>query len=422
MCDTRKAIALTGVLLASTCALAGSVERALAKSVDVNFVDTPLESAVRYVAKRAGFNVVIDRRELTRDVLRRQVTFRVGGIPAGEAVKWLTRLAGLHYELTRKALLVSSKASIFRKRITLRTYSVHDLTREAADYPGPEIAPEVLGGYAAGGMALMKSHARDDEMSAAYLADMILETVHPDDWTPELGTSIEERGGRLVAMATPEMHDEIAALLDHVRKTRMRMVAFRVRALRVPATAVDSALATASADGTISDEAARLLTAAATKEGGRILASARFTCMNGQRTHSGGGGRKSYVNDFELCADRYDPVVTTLLSGLQADVRPLVSDDGGSILLDLRLGYVDPARTELFEFRPVGPGDLGEGEKETIPTPGSLQQPSVPITSLKTTVSVASGRTVAFAASVPDSDGGGDEEIVFLVTATTVAF
>ncbi|MHC4507018.1 MAG: hypothetical protein ACYTFI_27340 [Planctomycetota bacterium] len=428
-------IAAAAVAL-SAGARAGEVEQALERKVDVAFADTPFETAVRYVARRARFNVVFDRQALGREPIKVPINFRVDGIPAGEAIRWLSRIAGVHYDLGEKALLISSKAAIYRKRTVLKLYDIHDLTRVVPDFPGPDIAPEVMGGYAGAGLCLIGGEERDLSITAEGVAELIVSTVRPEDWAPELGTSIEERGGRLVVMALPEMHEEIRKLLDHIRKVKMHMIAFHVRAVRAPAATVERALAMASPDGTLRREAERPLLDAVKAEPGRLLASTRFTGLNGQRIHSWGGRQTNYVNDFEISGESYDPVVTTLLGGLQADVRSFASDDGGLILLELRLGYADPDRSELSDFRPVGPELDAEGEKDgdakekndgddTVPAPGSLQQPRVPLTQLKTTVRVRSGATVAFSASSPvrEPGAGADaDEIVFLVTATSVTF
>ena len=202
----------------------------------------------------------------------------------------------------------------------------------------------------------------------------------------------------------------------------MRMIAFRVRAVRAPVATVERALSMAAADGTLSPEAEGPLRDVVRAEPNRLLASTRFTGLNGQRTHSWGGRQTNYVNDFEISGESYDPVVTALLTGLQADVRAFASDKGDFILLELRLGYADPKGSELIEFRPVGPEEEDEKEEE-VPAPGRVQQPRVALAQLKTTVRVRSGATVALSASSPlPGAGAGTDEIVFLVTATSVTF
>ena len=426
----KRASAWLGValaVLASTGAAARDVPpaQALKRRIDVNFVDTPFESAIRYVAKRTGTNLVVARAEVSETERRTPVTFRVKDIPAIEVVEWITRMAGVGYELGEKALVVSSRRALIFKRIELKIYNIHDLTLHIPNFPGPSVIPDTIDGGGSPGLVLVDSEARDLSATAAAIAEFIATRVQPGSWDSALGTSVEERGGKLVIMHTPEAHAEIGELLDQVRKYERRMVSFHVRALRVPTRVAEGALRRMARDGTLVAVAVEQLARLGRLEPERILASTRFTCFNAQRAHGWGGTRTDYVADFEMSGDSYDPVVLQLRQGLCADVQPIVSDDGRSIMVELRLAYSYPGSGHLTDFRPVGekPPAEEEATPDPVPAPGALQQPRLPVTKLATTVRMPTGSTMMFAASPPDAaEGGDDEEIVFLVTATAVTF
>ncbi|MHC5053721.1 MAG: hypothetical protein ACYTKD_03270 [Planctomycetota bacterium] len=421
-------VAAALVVLVSTAASARNVPpaEALKRRIDVNFVDTPFESAMGYVAKRTGTNLVIDRAEVDRDESRHPVTFRVKDIPALEVVTWITRMAGVGFELSDKALVVTSTSALRSKRIELRIYSIHDLTLEIPDFPGPSIMPDTVDGFGGRrGVAFSAERERDLGMSAEAIAEFISTRVQPGSWDASLGTSVEERGGKLVIVQATEVHEEIERLLGLLRKNERRMVSFHVRALRAPSSEVKRALERTARDGTLEADAIERLTRLGRLEPGRLLATTRFTCFNTQRTHGWGGERTDYVGDLEISGDSYDPVVLQLRQGLSADVRPVVSDDGRAMIQELRLGYSYPGNAEFTDFRPVGeevPAEV-DAAPNPVPAPGALQLPRLPVTEFATTVRMPTGSTMMFAASPPDGAAGGDdEEIVFLVTATAVTF
>ncbi|MHC4252855.1 MAG: hypothetical protein ACYS9X_27370, partial [Planctomycetota bacterium] len=336
-----------------------------------------------------------------------------------------------------KVVTISSRAAIFRKRVLLRIYDIRDLTEPIPDFPGPWLMLEVGGaqGGAAPGLCLVDTDADEDAASAESIAEFISVRVQPGSWDASLGTSIEERNGKLVIVATPEMHAEIVGLLDQVRRAERRMVAVRVRALRVPRDLAERTLERGGTGGIFERAALEPFERLVRVEPERLLAGTRFTCFNGQRAHGRGARGRSYVADFELSGDEYDPVIRQMSEGLLADVRPLLSDDGESALVEVRLAYTPPGFAKLREFRAVGaPEEPGRAEDaggaapgrmrpEDVPTPGAVQEPVMPIARLATTVRMPSGSTVLLSTSVPDQGRANlDEEIVFLVTATAVTF
>jgi hypothetical protein len=400
---------------------AEQVREKLAQRISVNLAETPFEKALMHLQDKAGVVIAVDRAHLTEHTLESPVTFQVGDVPAHEALRWVVKMKNADYEIQPRVVFVTTREQMSRRRARLRIYDVRDLTRDIADFRGPDplhaVAPSSMSaGGASPGLVLIEG--RMWEVTTQHLAEMVQRRVRPASWAAELGTSIEERGGKLVIVQTPEAHDEVRRLLGELRRTVGRMVHFHVRTIRVPRARLDELTAETNA-GTLGPGALNALDAFVETEPERVLGSARFTCFNAQRTHSYGGTAQTFVADYEITGESYDPIVRRALPGLVADVKPVTANDGRSMLLELRLTYSATREDVPGAFRPLGNAD---GSPCPLPQPGVIEQPVLRIASVKTTVRVASGATVALSAG-RDCDGFLDgEDIVFLVTPTTVSF
>ncbi|MDO8682955.1 MAG: hypothetical protein Q7N50_05675 [Armatimonadota bacterium] len=78
----------------------------MAKTVSTNFVDVPLEDAIKFLAGKAGMSYSIDK-SIDRDKLK--VTAALKNVSLWQAVYSITRMAGLDFNVKGKALLIVSK-------------------------------------------------------------------------------------------------------------------------------------------------------------------------------------------------------------------------------------------------------------------------------------------------------------------------
>jgi hypothetical protein len=397
------------------------VERALSSRISVGFVETPFEKAIDYVRRQARLNMVIDRVVADKRLLKQPITFQVDDIPVGEVLDWVTRLADLAYELGDREVIISSRRAIFSKRVILRIYDVKALVRDVDQFPGPDAWP---GSPLEGSLHVSAPGNTTRALSTTTLAEMVRERISPGSWAAELCTSIEARGGKLVVVQVPEIHDSIEALLEHLARSSGQQVALEFSVVRAPTTQVEEALAKTTPDGSLSEEGLRLLDPVEAARTDRLVASSRLNCFNGQRIHTFSGRHNTYVGDYDATGTTYDPVVEMLLEGMMADVNPLVSGDGTYVLMPVKLTHNLPADESVWNFRAIGPEAGDEGIVPSgAPTPGTIQEPRMATVTASTTLRIRSGATVALSASSPQSglpyDGN---ELVFLVKATPVSF
>jgi general secretion pathway protein D len=113
---------------------------------------------------------------------------------------------------------------------------VRDLTHTISQFPAPELIISGAGQAGAadqGGVIALEEAAPEQVFQAGSLADLIMNRVQPASWAPELGTSIEERNGKLVVMQKPEVHRIISQLLQRFREAQTLQVMVQSRFVEV---------------------------------------------------------------------------------------------------------------------------------------------------------------------------------------------
>ena len=79
-----------------------------------------------------------------------------------------------------------------------------------------------------------------------------------------------------------------------------------------------------------------MIKALAARENVTVLLTPRLTVYNTQRAHMFVANQESYIADYDISGDAYDPVIRNVLSGVVLDVRPTVSSDRRYVTLEMR--------------------------------------------------------------------------------------
>ncbi len=418
--------------------------RRLARRIEVSFVETPLERAVQEVGRLANVAVVVDEKGLGEVGRRYPVSLQLEGTPAREILDLIAKDAAIGYRLDGLVVFVSTRAHARAAEIYLRTFDVRDLTWSVSNFPGPDytFVRTVQTGNMGGPICLEETHP-EVLVEAGSLGELIMSRIHPTEWDASLGTSIEERGGRLVAMQTKQVHDEIARFLEEIRASEGVFIRIEAEARLVGSAAVTEALEGTAQPGFLSpDERARVIARLA-EAGARRLGSARTICLNNQRTHVFSGAISNYVSDADISGAVYDPVVSQTFDGFIVDVRPVVSHDRKFITLWFRLEA--PEATRDAEVRTVITGESGvlaatrggdwsvERKGEEISASGSasdrelstqlapirIQTLDVAARHMTTNVQMPAGHTAYF--TVPAGRGaGGEASVLFTIRLRVV--
>jgi len=176
-----------------------AVEKALSQSALLKFDKTPLKDVAAALAKQYQINVLLDHKALQEASIgdNLPISFQLDGGPLRSGLRLMLRRHDLGYlTLTDDVLLLITTIESVQKHVTSRLYDVRDLV--GYDVPMP------YGGRAA---------------DYDSLIDAIVSFVSPASWDSMSGAApIATILGCLIIPQTEDVHEQIAALLQALRK------------------------------------------------------------------------------------------------------------------------------------------------------------------------------------------------------------
>ncbi|MEI6233931.1 MAG: hypothetical protein WCT04_12815 [Planctomycetota bacterium] len=221
---------------------------------------------------------------------------------------------------------VSPKAEKDSGPLELRIFDIRDMASTITDFPAPNDAGEH-------GIDPFATQPISTGLMDTDIATLIREKALVDYFAdPEC--TIDVSAGKLVVVQHPAIHEKIAALLDEWRQQLMPQMITRahlVAAAEIP-------------DASYFDEDG--INAILTKAGNESVADFRCLCLNKQITHARNGREFSYVMDYDVSGEVYDPVIKNAFEGSTLEVHPIRSSDRQSVLLNVGFSLSsDVART-----------------------------------------------------------------------------
>jgi len=157
------------------------------KRISLDFVDQPLHECLAEIQKSIDVALILDPKVIAGGGDANALSLKVADMEIGRALEWVLKLADLDFMLQDEAVFISRKQALLED-VELHILNLDDLT----SVPGANITTQSF-------------------------ADMIRNRVKPESWDPNLGTSIEERAGRLFIMQRPEIHDLNRELVGNFR-------------------------------------------------------------------------------------------------------------------------------------------------------------------------------------------------------------
>jgi len=376
-------------------------------------------------SQQAKVPVVLERGRLGGR-LTKPVLLESKGQAAGEALKLLLRAGEAAIIPYPSLLYVTTRERVNSKRVTLRVFDVRDLTTYRSDYPGERIGDEAAAGGRPGAEFSVQPTSLVGLFTAPDIAQLLKERLFPADFA-DACTSIEEQGGKLVVMQTPEVLAKIEEALGMFRQSARRPVSVVARWMVVKTADLKDALG-ADLPATLAPNDVPKALALLAKPDTRDLATARLVCFNGQKVSSFGGLEKAVVKDYDVSGAVMDPIVSSVRSGLVTEVEPLVIEGTGEkefptqIRLDVETSL---ARTE------TPPADLelvpekdGKPEPSAAAQPGKLHDSRVQKKHIGCSVRVVDGGAALFRLPppewlVPAEEAAQGEKILLVILQAT---
>ena len=144
---------------------------------------------------------------------------------------------------------------------------------------------------------------------------------------------------------------------------------------------------------------------------GNVIYEPDLTMFNGQQAHLVNMNQQSYIADYDVVQNQYDPIVTVLSYGTVLDVVAIASADKKYITLTLRPTNAQvktwrrfgPAPTNLNGSFPGGPIDpnikppIGSGEFNAFAGTAPLLIPQLVYQSVRTSVTIPDGGSLVIA-------------------------
>ncbi len=211
-----------------------SIQAALDETrVVPRFEDMPLEEIARNLSSLAGVNFVVSptvRDEVDEDLKTINLVFKEA-IPVSRLLTILEDLTNreVRFVIRNGAVYVVTAEEAETDLVT-RQYEVRDIVRPVQDFVLPELNLVPSGGIDTEPEELPEPEA--NILTEDELLETIQEVIEPDSWDGEQKTVTVEHG-TLIVRHTREVQEQVAQLLEDLRKPANIMVEVTVRFLEV---------------------------------------------------------------------------------------------------------------------------------------------------------------------------------------------
>jgi Flp pilus assembly secretin CpaC len=386
------------------------------------------------LAKMHQFSLVIDPAVVAgKDVA---VTLRVPAMRLDHLLSWVTRSMGTSWSLSKGAVWIGDSSE---QEVVLGVHDVGALLSQAVDMPERQVS---LTTTAASGPSLFTTQqdTAGKAMTAEEVADLIKAGVGAALWERP-GHGITIRGRTLLVAAPAEVHKLIGEFIRAQERQANLQVRIESRWLEVqdrffeeigvdwttnrsqtpfqggwaghgfyrqspnaqtsadvtnllPATAMAINPAVGGTGLTLGTvllnqiQASVVLVAVERSSKARVVEGSSVVTLNGIRANIFTGDQVAYISTYEVVSGNLDPKIQTITTGLNLDVRPIVSSDRRYVTLEFR-----PSVSTLSFFTetiqaprslPSGrinvfTGDIITPIDPLIPPPGLLYQGTYPI-------------------------------------------
>ena len=187
-------------------------------TLDFGDEEATFEEAINRVRATQGFNIVVDKETLTEKG-EETVSLTLIDQNLGSALRTLLDQFELAHVFKDDVLFITSKEKALQiKQPYPRVYEVRDLTVSLPNFKAPDLALRA-GGAGEGAKAAVWGEEQEATQDTGLdrLVDLVRENVAKETWEVE-GFGLEPSSGQVIAVTTPEIHQEVQAFLDDLRR------------------------------------------------------------------------------------------------------------------------------------------------------------------------------------------------------------
>ncbi|NRA38566.1 MAG: hypothetical protein HRU15_10530, partial [Planctomycetes bacterium] len=453
-----------------------AIHNKLQQKLTLNFLDNDIQDVVQFLQSQTDVNIILDP-QVIADGDVAPITMEMSNVRLISALEFIMQLTDLRYSLQDEAIYISNEDGL-RGDSVMVIYDIRDLINPLTMFPGPRMQIPEPG---SDGGTMVTEIAGEEDGDIDEFIELIEQVVSPESWEQD-GISIEEYNGNMVVTQTPDVHTQIDDLLRTLRHQRGVQISVSVKWLEVTDSMLElitmqwdnwapingptpfagsslfgfyannnKNLATADVqndgisnyfertgfgnpqgsgfDGQLhiyknQDPngllASMLINAVEQSDRNNISIEPRITLFNGQRAHLVQLVQQSYVSDYDVVGDQYDPVISVLAFGTVLDVTAIASADRKYITMTLQ-----PTSAELQQFREFNLtsdtnfGAINAGQPNA---PGNIPQglnypltvPEVEYRMVQTSVTIPDGGTMLIAGLTNASSQRSHQGVPFL--------
>lgn len=228
----RATLSVAGLLVCGVAwsASTAEIEEILSKSITVEFLDTPLGSALDRLQRDTGVNFVIAPNHASQ-IEKNTVSLRLTAAPVRDALDLMCLMAEADWDITNGVVFVSTAMEMTRRRIETRVYDIRGMLIAVQNQVAPtlDLVDALSNTNSGGGGSVFGDETSvESMMTRTEMVDSIISLI--EDGMGELAEinggdfKVSEINGTLVIRATPESHEQAAELLGSLEQQAGKMV------------------------------------------------------------------------------------------------------------------------------------------------------------------------------------------------------
>jgi type II secretory pathway component GspD/PulD (secretin) len=415
-----------------------ALRRALNARTNLQVEGVPGSEILASLAATQRISIIIDPKvAAAKDVA---LTLNIPSIRLDHLLTWVTASMGTRWSLLNGAVYIGDQADT---RMVTQIHDISALLYQGLDAPTRQIA---LTATESAGFATVNSN-QGKALTSDEIIDIIRSAVSPLIWKESEGAAIVTRGNDLVVTAPSETHRLLREFIRAQENQQLLQVRVDARWLEIsdsfieeigvdwtgvgtlldtqyspgartersnsltagsvanllPSTAMAINPVTAGTGLSMAakffgvDQLSVVLQALERKQKGRVVEQSVVTTLNGVRASVFNGEQAAYISTYEVVSGNLDPTIKVLNTGLNIEVRPLVSSDRKYVTLELTptvananffVEYVGGVRV-IPGTRAANQGNEDEGD-DIIITAGDfpIELPNIFVRTAGTTVTL----------------------------------